>query len=101
MTQKINKFEVITVTISFYCGLLLFETSICLYKVEQAQYKKIFSEKSRLFLTHHWWLNCQKKNCCQNDLFPPRIELGTFCVLGRRDNRYTTETYLDTNSKHI
>ncbi|KAG8337284.1 hypothetical protein J6590_026244 [Homalodisca vitripennis] len=25
-------------------------------------------------------------------LFPPRIELGTFCVLGRRDNRYTTET---------
>ena len=27
------------------------------------------------------------------DLFPPRIELGTFCVLGRRDNRYTTETW--------
>ena len=25
-------------------------------------------------------------------LFPPRIELGTFCVLGRRDNRYTMET---------
>ena len=25
-------------------------------------------------------------------MFPPRIELGTFCVLGRRDNRYTTET---------
>ena len=28
----------------------------------------------------------------QLNLFPPRIELGTFCVLGRRDNRYTTET---------
>ncbi|KAG8337286.1 hypothetical protein J6590_026249 [Homalodisca vitripennis] len=23
-----------------------------------------------------------------------QIELGTFCVLGRRDNRYTTETSL-------
>ena len=25
-------------------------------------------------------------------MFPPGIEPGTFCVLGRRDNRYTTET---------
>jgi hypothetical protein len=25
-------------------------------------------------------------------MIPPRIELGTFCVLGRRDNRYTTES---------
>ena len=33
-------------------------------------------------------LNIRRKK----DLFPPRIELGTFCVLGRRDNRYTTET---------
>ena len=30
--------------------------------------------------------------CIKVYLFPPRIELGTFCVLGRRDNRYTTET---------
>ena len=26
-------------------------------------------------------------------MIPPRIELGTFCVLGRCDNRYTTESY--------
>ena len=26
-------------------------------------------------------------------LFPPRIELRTFSVLGRRDNHYTMETY--------
>jgi hypothetical protein len=25
-------------------------------------------------------------------LYTPRIELRTFCVLGRRDKRYTTET---------
>lgn len=25
-------------------------------------------------------------------MIPPRIELGTFCVLGRCDNRYTTES---------
>ena len=25
-------------------------------------------------------------------LFPPRLELGTFRVLGQRDNHYTTET---------
>ena len=25
-------------------------------------------------------------------LFPPRLELGTFRVLGERDNHYTTET---------
>ena len=25
-------------------------------------------------------------------LFPPRIELRTFSVLGRRDNHYTMET---------
>ena len=30
------------------------------------------------------------------DLFPPGIEPGTFCVLGRRDNRYTTETCFTT-----
>ena len=29
-------------------------------------------------------------------MIPPRIELGTFCVLGRCDNRYTTES--DTSS---
>jgi hypothetical protein len=27
-------------------------------------------------------------------LFPPRLELGTFRVLGERDNHYTTETQL-------
>ncbi len=27
-------------------------------------------------------------------MFPPRIELGTFRVLGECDNRYTTETQL-------
>ena len=27
-------------------------------------------------------------------MIPPRIELGTFCVLGRCDNRYTTESRL-------
>ena len=26
-------------------------------------------------------------------LFPPRLELGTFRVLGERDNHYTTETH--------
>ena len=26
------------------------------------------------------------------NVIPPRIELGTFCVLGRCDNRYTTES---------
>ena len=26
-------------------------------------------------------------------MFPPRIELRTFSVLGRRDNHYTMETY--------
>ena len=26
-------------------------------------------------------------------MIPPRIELGTFCVLGRCDNRYTTESH--------
>ena len=25
-------------------------------------------------------------------MIPPRIELGTFCVLGRRDNRNTMES---------
>ena len=29
------------------------------------------------------------------NMFPPGIEPGTFCVLGRRDNRYTTETVSD------
>ena len=33
-------------------------------------------------------------------LFPPRLELGTFRVLGERDNHYTTET-LSTNRKLI
>ena len=27
-------------------------------------------------------------------LFPPRLELGTFRVLGERDNHYTTETHV-------
>ena len=27
------------------------------------------------------------------EMFPPRIELRTFSVLGRRDNHYTMETY--------
>ena len=27
----------------------------------------------------------------EKTMIPPRIELGTFCVLGRCDNRYTTE----------
>ena len=26
-------------------------------------------------------------------MIPPRIELGAFCVLGRCDNRYTTESW--------
>ena len=32
--------------------------------------------------------------CIYKLLIPPRLELGTFCVLGRRDNRYTTESYV-------
>ena len=28
-----------------------------------------------------------------DQLFSPRIEPGTFCVLDRRDNHYTTKTY--------
>ena len=27
-------------------------------------------------------------------MFPPGIEPGTFCVLDRCDNHYTTETYI-------
>ena len=35
-------------------------------------------------------------------MIPPRIELMTFCVLGRRDNRYTTESYRSKRGKaHI
>ena len=40
-------------------------------------------------------------------MIPPRIELGSFCVLGRRDNRNTTEScavvipYEPSYSKHM
>jgi hypothetical protein len=36
---------------------------------------------------HVFALSIQAKH-----LFPPRLELGTFRVLGERDNHYTTET---------
>jgi hypothetical protein len=32
------------------------------------------------------------KQINKKSLFPPRLELGTFRVLGERDNHYTTET---------
>ena len=32
-----------------------------------------------------------------NRLFPPSFELGTFRVLGERDNHYTTETLHDSS----
>ena len=38
-------------------------------------------------LLQRWELGEQGQN-----MIPPRIELGTFCVLGRCDNRYTTES---------
>ena len=34
-------------------------------------------------------------------LFPPGIEPGTFRVLGERDNRYTMETWMDSNYRQV
>ena len=34
--------------------------------------------------------------CYLKSMFPPRFELGTFCVLDRRDDHYTTETTIAT-----
>jgi hypothetical protein len=32
-------------------------------------------------------------------MIPPRIELGAFCVLGRCDNRYTTESQMSVRQR--
>ncbi len=37
-----------------------------------------------------WTLQRQGVGLFKTRLMPPRIKLATFCVLGRRDNRYTT-----------
>ena len=37
----------------------------------------------------------------QKRLAPPRLELGTFCVLDRRDNHYTTEPWRTARSEHM
>lgn len=36
--------------------------------------------------------SCKSEPTRSAKMIPPRIELGTFCVLGRCDNRYTTES---------
>ena len=34
-------------------------------------------------------------DCETMKMFPPGLEPGTLCVLGTRDNHYTTETWYD------
>ena len=46
-------------------------------------------------LLNYSFFNWNKK------MFPPGIEPGTFCVLDRCDNHYTTETWVSPTSKII
>ena len=53
-----------------------------------------------------FWLNDKAKTKSKKDtLFSPGIEPGTFCVLDRCDNRYTTKTacsqWQDGSKRHI
>ena len=42
------------------------------------------------FMCFSWWKSSQKRFEKQKHLTLPRLELGTFCVLDRCDNHYTT-----------
>ena len=63
-------------------------------------------------ISHSWFNTCTPHSICSNiksknyllsyhikmhqeqNMFPPGIEPGTFCVLDRCDNHYTTETWV-------
>ena len=55
-----------------------------------------------LLIGQDWQVNVSLNNCfCDvKKLFLPGIEPGTFCVLDKRDDHYTTETYVNQNNGH-